>query len=198
MRPDGENEWQLVERTLGGDTYAFDTLVAPYRRRLHSHILQIVKDPSDAEDLLQDTLIRIYRGLRNYRGDASFYTWTFRIAVNCAITFVAHRRRHLEEPMPNDVVSAYGTSERAPVCDDPETIVSGMQMVETVGAALDSMCPEFKTAILLREFDGMSYHEIADAMVCPVGTVRSRISSARQAIARHLQQQGYLFTSRGP
>jgi RNA polymerase sigma-70 factor (ECF subfamily) len=197
MKPDSARERQLLERIAAGDTLAFDTLVAPYRRRLFSHILHIVKDPSDADDLLQEALIRIYRGLHTFRGDACFYTWTFRIAFNCAVTFLARRRRLLEEQVPH-VESAYQTAAEAHQCDDPETIVSGIQMAETVGAALDAMRPEFKAAITLHEIDGMSYHEIADAMVCPIGTVRSRISSARQMIAHHLQQQGYLSRSGGP
>ncbi|MBC7684901.1 MAG: sigma-70 family RNA polymerase sigma factor [Bdellovibrionales bacterium] len=191
MTPDSEKDRLLVERIKNGETLAFDRLVAPYRRRLQLQIVRIVKDQSDAEDVLQETLIRAYRGIRNFRGEASFYTWIFRIAFNCAIAFVTRRRQMLEASPGSESGYRSGAWE-ASGCEGPEELACGKQMAATVGAALESMRPEFKAAIMLREFDGMSYGEIAGVMLCPLGTVKSRISSARQAIALQLQQEGFL------
>lgn len=186
-----EEDRLLVEQIKNGDTFAFDRLVGPYRRKLQLHIFRIVKNQSDAEDVLQETLIRAFRGLRNFRGDASFYTWIFRIAYNCAIAFVTRRRLMLEEIPCGESGYRSGAWE-ASVCEGPEELVCGKQMAASVGAALESMRPEYKAAIMLREFDGMSYDQIADVMLCPLGTVKSRISSARHAIALQLQQQGFI------
>lgn len=185
-----QNELNLIQRALDGDSAAFDQLLAPYRRRLFKHILAIVKDPSDAEDVLQDTSLRIYRGLRNFRGEASFYTWIFRIGYNCAIEFSTQRRR-LDEHGPC-YHAQDGYADWEPVqCDDPESLVSGRQMAATLSAALDAMCPEYREALIMRGFDGLSYDEIADAMRCPIGTVKSRISSARLSITVQLRRHGF-------
>jgi RNA polymerase sigma-70 factor (ECF subfamily) len=153
-------------------------------------VLQIVKSPGDADDVMQDALLRAYRAMPKFRGDALFSTWLFRIATNSALACLASRKRTDARstgwtPRENDELEPS-------LCDDPEQIMFGKQMAASVGAALDAMHPEFKTAVVLREFEGLSYHEIADAMVCPVGTVKSRISSARNAIAARLQHEGFL------
>lgn len=191
MNNAAERDWQLVELIKSGQTDAFNELLMPYMRKLSLLILQVVKNPYDADDVLQDALLRIYRGLKNFRGDASFYTWSYRIALNSALRFLSRRRQQLADEPRGDTGYPSGGWEST-VNDDPANVLAGKQMAIIVGTALESMRPEFKTAIVLREFEGLSYHEIADAMVCPVGTVKSRISSARMAIARLLRQQGAL------
>lgn len=193
MVPDPAHELRLVERILHGETWLFDQLVKPYRRRTLVHIARVVGNHSDADDVLQDSLIRVYRALRSFRGDACFSTWMYRIALNCALAFIA-RKRQASTNAPG-AQGGYRPGEwEVSECDDPENIVIGKQMAATVDAALESMRPEFRKAILLHEMDGMSYHEIADAMLCPVGTVRSRISSARSAIAQKLKVHGFQST----
>lgn len=194
MMAPGERDLQLVERIRQGETYLFGELMAPYRRKLMLHVLRIVKHQGDADDVVQDTLIRAYRGLKNFRGDACFYTWLCRIAINSSLAFIAQRKRLQANSYLPELEVGEASWEASP-CDDPEQIMSGKQMVATVGAALEAMHPEYKTAILMREFEGLSYHEIAAAMLCPVGTVKSRISSARSAIANKLKLDG--FTSAG-
>ena len=190
MDPGRAHELRLVERIVHGETQLFDDLVKPYRRRTLMHILRIVSNHSDADDVLQDTLIRVYRALRSFRGDACFSTWMYRIAFNCALAFIARRRQaSANAPV---APGGYRPDEwEVSEGDDPVHVVIGNQMAAAVDAALASMRPEFSKAILLHELDGMSYHEIADAMLCPVGTVRSRISSARSAIAHQLKAKGF-------
>ena len=183
-------ELRQVELILQGETWLFDQLVMPYRRRLHLHILRVVGNPSDADDVLQDTLIRAFRALKSFRGDASFSTWMYRIGINCALAFVTRKSRMSATAVGSDTGYRPGEWEVSE-SDDPENIFIGKQMADTVDAALESMRPDYRRAILLHEMDGLSYHEIADAMLCPVGTVRSRISSARSAIAHRLKQNGY-------
>ena len=191
-----ERDCRLVQQVLNGHAEAFDELLAPYRRKLLLLIVRVVKNPCDADDVLQDALLRIYRGLHNFRGDACFYTWSYRIALNCALAFLARRNRMLADASHAQEGYRDGAWE-ASASDDPENVLAGKQMATIVDAALESMRPEYKAAIELREFEGLSYHEIADAMVCPVGTVKSRISSARSAIAHQLKQQGVLGHGRG-
>ena len=188
-----ELESRLLERIQQGDTRAFGELVAPYQHKLIMQIMRIVKNQSDADDVMQEALIRAYRGLKNFRRDACFHTWLYRIATNCALELARRKRQRIDAPGP-EMEPQEGAWE-ACSSDDPEELMCGKQMAETVGAALESMCPEFKTAIVLREFEGLSYHEIADAMVCPVGTVKSRISSARFAIAAKLRLDGFMSAS---
>lgn len=194
MMAAGERDLQLVERIRQGDTYVFGELMAPYRRKLFLHVLRIVKHHGDADDVVQDTMIRAYRGLKNFRGEACFYTWLCRIAINSALAFIAQRKRLQAGACFAELEQGHASFE-ASACDDPEQIMFGQQMLATVGAALESMLPEYKTAILMRELDGLSYDEIAAAMVCPVGTVKSRISSARSAIASKLKLAGFMSAS---
>ena len=196
MNAAAERDCRLVEQVLKGRPDAFDALMAPYRRKLLSLILRVVKHPTDADDVLQDALLRIYRGLHNFRGDACFYTWSYRVALNSALAFLSRRNRMLADASEAQEGYRDGAWE-ACASDDPENVLAGKQMASIVGAALESMRPEYKTAIELREFEGLSYHEIADAMVCPVGTVKSRISSARSAIANQLKQRGVWPQDRG-
>lgn len=187
---------RLVEQALQGDGHAFGELMAPYNRRLYLVIMRIVGNRSDADDVMQESLLCAYRGLPAFRADAAFFTWLYRIASNCALACLAQRRRLAPE---QDACAADCDAEpgAAPPCDDPEQVFAGTQLLATIGMALDSMHPEYRTAIVLREIDGLSYHEIADAMVCPIGTVRSRIANARSAIGSSLKQNGYACGSVG-
>jgi RNA polymerase sigma-70 factor, ECF subfamily len=185
-----ERDLALIERIRSGDTPAFDELIAPYRSMLRSHITRVVIDPADSEDILQDTLIRAFRGLKGFRGDSCFYTWTYRIALNCAFAFLSRRAR-VSTDLRNAATSIYHEGWEASVCDCPEEVISGKQMAAIVDATLATMHPECRTAILQREFDGFSYSEIADNMDCPIGTVRSRISRARHVIASKLSRRGF-------
>jgi RNA polymerase sigma-70 factor, ECF subfamily len=186
-----ERDHALIDRIRCGDTAAFDELIGPYRNMLRSHISRIVGDPADSEDVLQDALIRAYRGLQGFRGDSCFYTWVFRIALNCAFAFLSRRARASSD-IRSAAASIYHEEWEASVCDCPEEVISGKQMAAIMDATLASMHPECRAAILQREFDGCSYSEIAHNMDCPVGTVRSRISRARDTIAQRLNRRGFL------
>lgn len=181
-------EAQLIAQVQQGASEQFAALVAPHQRKLLLHIMRVVNNPTDADDVLQETLFKAYSGLGTFRGEAGFFTWIYRIAMNCALRHVARKGR---------VAQTEADSEPAgngwPMTDleDPETVFIGKEMAATVDAALDAMLPEYKTAIVLREFEGLSYHAIADAMVCPVGTVKSRISVARAMIASSLKKRGF-------
>jgi RNA polymerase sigma-70 factor (ECF subfamily) len=190
MNSTPERDLALIERIRGGDTAAFDELICPYRSMLRSHIGRVVGDPADSEDVLQETLIRAYRGLKGFRGDSCFYTWVYRIALNCAFAFLARRARASTD-IRDAATSIYHDGWEASVCECPEEIISGKQMAAIVDATLATMHPECRAAILQREFDGFSYSEIADNMRCPIGTVRSRISRARQVIASKLGRRGF-------
>lgn len=176
----------LVVRIQGGDRHAFDELAARYRARTLRLILRTVHDPADAEDVLQDTLVRAYRAIHSFRGDAAFYTWLFRIAINTATAFMAGKRRQAERR--SDPLDA-GDAASAELQTDaitPEDILQGKQLAEMVDRAVASLAPEHSAAITMHEVDGLSYQQIADAMLCPIGTVRSRISNARMVIAARL------------
>ena len=186
---DRELDQQLVERVQRGDKRAFDLLVSKYQRRLIRLVSRLVKDPSEAEDVAQDAFIRAYRALPNFRGDSAFYTWLYRIGLNTAKNYLVSQGR--KAPTATEF-----SSEDAEQRDDgellrdintPESLMMSRQVGEAVNSAMDALGDDLKTAITLREIDGLSYEEIASAMNCPVGTVRSRIFRARDAIAARLK-----------
>jgi RNA polymerase sigma-70 factor (ECF subfamily) len=186
---DRELDQQLVERVQRGDKRAFDLLVSKYQRRLIRLVSRLVKDPSEAEDVAQDAFIRAYRALPNFRGDSAFYTWLYRIGLNTA-------KNHLVSQGRRALSASEFSSEDAEQRDDaellrdintPESLMMSRQVGEAVNSAMDALGDDLKTAITLREIDGLSYEEIASAMNCPVGTVRSRIFRARDAIAARLK-----------
>ena len=186
---DRELDQQLVERVQRGDKRAFDLLVSKYQRRLIRLVSRLVKDPSEAEDVAQDAFIRAYRALPNFRGDSAFYTWLYRIGLNTA-------KNHLVSQGRKAPTATEFSSEDAEQRDDgqllrdvntPESLMMSRQVGEAVNSAMDALGDDLKTAITLREIDGLSYEEIASAMNCPVGTVRSRIFRARDAIAARLK-----------
>jgi len=184
-----ESDQILVAKVQDGDKQAFDLLVAKYQRRLMRMVSYIVHDRAEAEDVLQEVFIKAYRGLRHFRGESAFYTWLFRIGVNTARSYVTVKKRKAVatagEP-PNEA-DFDGNDQRADLVT-PEDVLAGKQIAEVVTSAMESLAPEQSIAMTLHEIDGLSYQEIADIMVCPIGTVRSRISHAREVIAGRLRR----------
>jgi RNA polymerase sigma-70 factor, ECF subfamily len=168
---------KLVRQAQAGDARAFDALVSKYRARIMQLILRYARNEADAEDLVQDTFFKAYRGLLNFRGDASFYSWLHRIAINAAMTaFHVHARNA-------HVVSMEGScSEQIEESATPENLAVTDEILAAIGSAVDALCEDQRRAIVLREVDGLSYQQVAGAMSCPVGTVRSRVFRAREAI----------------
>lgn len=186
-----ERERELIFWAQDGVQGAFDALVAPYRQRLLRLIVQIVHNPEDSEDVLQDTLLRAYRAIRSFRGDSAFYTWIFRIALNTAKAFVKSRSHRND--LQTDSVDASEAID-IPDCESdhvtPLDILEAKQMAEFVGSAIAHLPAEHCTAITMYEIEGLTYQQIAEAMVCPIGTVRSRIANARLAIGSCFGQMG--------
>jgi RNA polymerase sigma-70 factor (ECF subfamily) len=184
-----EADQLLVERVQAGDKQAYGLLVAKYQRKLLRLVSRLVKDSAEAEDVAQEAFIKAYRALPNFRGESAFYTWLYRIGVNTAKNWlIAHGRR---VPTSTDVDSeeaeSYGEADLLRDVDTPERLLMSKQIGETVNLAMAALPEELRTAITLREIDGLSYEEIAEVMDCPIGTVRSRIFRAREAIAQKLR-----------
>jgi len=178
----------LVERVQNGDKHAFDLLVRKYQHKLVSVISRYVNDWSECQDVAQETFLRAYRALGNFRGDAQFYTWLHRIAVNTAKNhLVAHHRRPPTDDIDVGDAEQFESGLRLRDNDTPERELMRQQMEQTVMRAVEALPEELKTAITLREVDGLSYEEIAQRMDCPIGTVRSRIFRAREAIELELR-----------
>lgn len=188
MKSQREPDDLLVLMVQDGDRCAFDRLAARYRPKLLRLIQRTVHDPADAEDVLQDTLVRAYRALPAFRRDAAFYTWLFRIAINTATAFMTGKRRQMESrgEAPDQAGQPSNPELQADIIT-PEDILLGKEIAELVDRAIASLAPEHSAAITMHEIDGLSYQQIADAMLCPIGTVRSRISNARMVIAARLQ-----------
>lgn len=179
----------LVERVQQGDARAFDLLVAKYQRKVYRLLSRFFKDHAEIEDVAQDAFIKAYRALGQFRGEAAFYTWLYRIAVNTAknhLTSSGRRAQSLSESTDEDT-ETFEDASRLREISTPETVLHGKQVAETVNAAMNDLPEELRTAISLREIDGLSYDEIAIVMDCPIGTVRSRIFRAREAIAARLR-----------
>jgi RNA polymerase sigma-70 factor (ECF subfamily) len=178
----------LVERVQRGDKKAFDLLVLKYQQRIMKVLSRYVRDPSEVQDLAQEAFIKAYRALPKFRGDSAFYTWLYRIAINTAKNFVVAQGRR----PPNDDIEAteaeqYEGESALKDYASPEREALRDEIRETVFKAIDALPEDLKTAITLRELEGMSYEEIAEAMDCPIGTVRSRIFRAREAIDNQLR-----------
>lgn len=186
---DREIDRQLVERVQQGDKRAFDLLVEKYWRKLTRLLSRMVRDSGEVEDIAQETFIKAYRALPQFRGDAAFYTWLYRIGVNTAKNYLAAKGKAMptvsEQTRPDDD----GGEDRWAVEDiaTPESELSSKQVAIAVNEAVDALPEELRTAITLREMEGLSYEEIAQMMNCPIGTVRSRIFRAREAIAAKLR-----------
>ena len=178
----------LVERVKRGDKKAYDALVLKYQGRILNLVSRFVHDPSDASDVAQEAFIKAYRALPKFRGDSAFYTWIYRIAVNTAKNFLAAGARQ-----PFDTAADFNEMEQIDTSDTlkeqetPERLLLTRELQETIIRAIEGLPPDLRSAITLREIDGLSYEEIATVMACPVGTVRSRIFRAREAVDKQLK-----------
>jgi len=184
------SDLSLVRRVQSGDKGAFDALVRKYQHKLVKLVMRYVRNPAEAEDIAQEAFIKAYRALPQFRGDSAFYTWLYRIAINTAKNAIVSRDRSpIEYNIDrNDATEeSYDMQGRMKDSETPEGLVLTDEIRRTVNAAIEALPEDLKTAIVLRELDGLSYEEIAAAMDCPVGTVRSRIFRAREAIDRRLR-----------
>jgi RNA polymerase sigma-70 factor (ECF subfamily) len=176
---------ELVKRVQKGDKGAFDVLVLKYEQKIVNLVMRYVRDPEQALDITQEAFIKAYRALPRFRGDSAFYTWLYRIAVNTAKNYLAaQRRRPMDIELDMQDPDQYGLHAKLKETDDPEGVTLSRELQETLERAIEALPDDLRTAIILRELDGMSYEEIAQTMDCPVGTVRSRIFRARDAIGK--------------
>ncbi len=176
---------ELVKRVQKGDKGAFDLLVLKYEQKIVNLVMRYVRDPEQALDITQEAFIKAYRALPRFRGDSAFYTWLYRIAVNTAKNYLAaQRRRPMDVELDMQDPEQYGLHAKLKETDDPEGVNLSRELQETLERAIEALPDDLRTAIILRELDGMSYEEIAQTMDCPVGTVRSRIFRARDAIGK--------------
>ncbi|MGA7801179.1 MAG: RNA polymerase sigma factor RpoE [Gammaproteobacteria bacterium] len=178
----------LVERVQQGDTQAFDVLVRKYQHKITKLISRYIHDPSDALDVAQEAFLKAYRALSSFRGDSAFYTWLYRIAINTAKNYlVAQGRRPPGDDIDAQEAEQFEGQSGLKEYDTPEHLVLKDEIEQTVLRAIDELPEDLRTAVTLRELEGMSYEEIAQAMGCPIGTVRSRIFRAREAIDNKLR-----------
>lgn len=186
---DREADQALVERIQAGDKQAYGLLVAKYQRKLLRLISRMVRNPAESEDVTQEAFIKAYRALPSFRGESAFYTWLYRIGVNTAKNWLVAngRRTPTSTDMDNEDAEAFGESDLLRDVDTPERLLMSKQIGQTVNSAMLELPEELRTAITLREVDGLTYEEIAQVMECPIGTVRSRIFRAREAIAVRLR-----------
>jgi len=181
----------LVERAQAGDKKAFELLVIKYQRKVGRLLSRIIRDQAEVEDVAQESFIKAYRALANFRGDSAFYTWLYRISVNTAKNYLISQGRRAPTSTEFDVEEAEGFEDASGLRDiaTPDAELMSKQIGAIVNKTIDALPEELKTAITLREIDGMSYEEIAQIMECPIGTVRSRIFRAREAVALQLRPQ---------
>ncbi len=178
---------KLVKRVQRGDKGAFDLLVLKYQHKIVNLVIRYVRDPDLALDITQEAFIKAYRALPRFRGDSAFYTWMYRIAVNTAKNYLAaQRRRPIGVELDLQNPEQYDLPANLKENDTPESITLSNELQETVERAIAALPEDLRTAIILRELEGMSYEEIAQTMECPVGTVRSRIFRARDAISKKI------------
>lgn len=188
-RTERDIDQALVERAQNGDKRAFELLVVKYQRRVSRLLSRLIRDPVEIEDVCQEAFIKAYRALPGFRGESAFYTWLYRIAINTAKNYLSAqgRRPQLLAVYSDDDGETQSMAEQIPDFRTPETELSNDQIVTTVNQVVDDLPEDLRTAITLREMDGLSYEDIAIAMSCPIGTVRSRIFRAREAIALKLR-----------
>jgi RNA polymerase sigma-70 factor (ECF subfamily) len=185
---DDPNDLQLVQRVQAGDRSAFDLLVRRYQYRIAALVRRYIRDEAEAEDVVQEAFIRAWRALPHFRGDAQFYTWLYRIAVNTAKNhLVSLGRRPATDDIDDEELTAVREAERLHDVATPEHEALRSEMESLVLAAVDGLAPELREALTLREVEGLSYEDIAERMQCPIGTVRSRIFRARDAIDARLK-----------
>ncbi|NOR37454.1 MAG: RNA polymerase sigma factor RpoE [Woeseiaceae bacterium] len=178
---------ELVKRVQKGDKGAFDLLVLKYEQKIVNLVMRYVRDPELALDISQEAFIKAYRAVPRFRGDSAFYTWLYRIAVNTAKNYLAaQRRRPMDIELDMQDPEQYGLHAKLKETDTPEGLTISQELQEVLERAIEALPDDLRTAIILRELDGMSYEEIAQTMDCPVGTVRSRIFRARDAIGKKI------------
>lgn len=179
---------QLVERVQRGDKAAFNLLVKKYQHKVVNLVARYVNNPGDVPDVAQEAFIKAYRALPTFRGESAFYTWLYRIAVNTAKNYLTSQgRRPPSSDVEADEAESYGGGEALQEVSTPENLALTDEIKRTVFSAIEALPEDLRTAITLREMEGLSYEEIAEIMDCPVGTVRSRIFRAREAIDKKLQ-----------
>lgn len=183
-----DSDAQIVQRAVAGDQRAFELLVIKYQRRIERLIGRMVRDVDLVEDIAQETFIRAYRALHQFRGEAQFYTWLYRIAVNTAKKALMDLKRNPVVPegalRPADEEDeTYRAGNELTTDETPDTVLAAKEIAATVNAAMEALPEELRQAVTLREIEGLSYEEIAQVMNCPIGTVRSRIFRAREAIS---------------
>jgi RNA polymerase sigma-70 factor, ECF subfamily len=186
---DREVDQRLVERAQRGDKRAFELLVLKYQRKLGRLLSRFVRDPAEVEDVTQEAFIKAYRALPGFRGDSAFYTWLYRIGINTAKNYLVAlgRRAPTSTGFDNEEAEGFEDADQLRDSSTPESELEGKEIAATVNRAMDALPKDLRTAITLREIEGLSYEEIANVMNCPVGTVRSRIFRARDAIAAELR-----------
>jgi RNA polymerase sigma-70 factor (ECF subfamily) len=186
---DREIDRQLVTRAQGGDKQAYGLLVEKYQRKLARLLSRFIRDPAEVEDVTQEAFIKAYRALPAFRGDSAFYTWLYRIGINTAKNYLMAMGRRAPTSTEVEAEEAEGFEEGEQLRDinTPESLLLSNEIAETVNSTIEQLPEELRTAIQMREIEGMSYEDIAKAMDCPIGTVRSRIFRAREAIAEQLR-----------
>ena len=186
---DREIDRQLVERAQRGDKRAFELLVEKYQRKLARLLSRFIRDPAEVEDVTQEAFIKAYRALPAFRGDSAFYTWLYRIGINTAKNYLMAmgRRAPTSTEVEADEAEGFEEGEQLRDINTPESVLLSNEIAETVNSTIEGLPEELRTAIQLREIEGMSYEDIAQVMNCPIGTVRSRIFRAREAIAAQLR-----------
>lgn len=184
-----EVDQQLVVRAQHGDQKAFGLLVSKYQRKLARLLSRLIRDPAEVEDVAQETFIKAYRALGNFRGDSAFYTWLYRIGINTAKNYLVSqgRRAPTRTDFDSEEAETFEDGDLLRDINTPERMLLSKQIGETVNSAMEDLPEDLRTAIMLREIEGMSYEDIAKMMDCPIGTVRSRIFRAREAVAEKLR-----------
>ena len=189
MMSDREVDQQLVERAQRGDKHAFELLVSKYQRKLARLLSRFIRDSAEVEDVTQEAFIKAYRALPTFRGDSAFYTWLYRIGINTAKNYLVAmgRRAPTTTEIDSEEAEDYEDGDQLRDLNTPENELMSRQVAETVNQSLAGLPEELRTAITLREIEGLSYEDIANIMNCPIGTVRSRIFQAPEAIAARLR-----------
>ena len=178
-----QSDQQLVKRVQQGDKRAFDLLVLKYQHKIFGLISRYIRDNDEIQDVAQEAFIKAYRALPKFRGDSQFYTWLYRISINTAKNYlVARNRRPPARDIDVDDAEHYESARGLKDIENPENLLQGSELKAVVEKAIKSLPEDLRTAVTLREFEGLSYEDIADVMECPVGTVRSRIFRARESI----------------
>jgi len=186
---DRDLDRQLVERAQRGDKHAFELLVSKYQRKLVRLLARFIRDPAEVEDVAQEAFIKAYRALPSFRGDSAFYTWLYRIGINTAKNYLVAlgRRAPTTTEFDSEDAESFEGGEQLRDINTPESLLMSKEIASTINDAMEHLPEELRSAITLREIEGLSYEDIAEIMNCPIGTVRSRIFRAREAIAEQLR-----------